>query len=230
MVEDLLALFFPELCLACEEPLVSGEQHCCTDCRVNLPYLDYHLRGPHATENPLAARFWGKVTVCHALAYLRFSAQGRVQHLLHQLKYERQPEIGQVLGMWFGSDLAQCGYSQEFDMVVPVPMHPAKERKRGYNQAACFGEGIAAGLLLPHHPKALTKVVDTGSQTRRDRLARWQNTQEGFAPAHPEEIADKRVLLVDDVLTTGATLEACATTVLAAGALSVSVATIAAAG
>ncbi len=227
---DLLALFYPDLCLACEAPLVSGEQHCCTDCRVSLPYLSYHLPDPVRAESPLVRRFWGKVPVRYAVAYLQFTAQGRVQHLLHQLKYERQPEVGEVLGRWFGAELAAVGYGAAFDLVVPVPLHPQKERQRGYNQAARFGEGMADGLGLTQAAGALVKLDETTSQTRKGRLARWQNVTGGFAVAEPETVTSRRVLLVDDVLTTGATLEACAVTLLAAGALEVSIATIATAG
>lgn len=229
---DLLALFYPDLCLACDEPLVSGEQDFCTDCRVKLPYLSYHLPNPTAAADasPLLRRFWGKVPVRHALAYLRFSSHGRVQRLLHRLKYDDQPEIGITLGRWFGNELAQTGYQAEFDALVPVPMHPAKERRRGYNQAACFAEGLADSLSLPVLKTALQKLDDTASQTRKSRLERWENVGEGFNVPEPAAIASKRLLLVDDVLTTGATLEACATVLLAADAGSVSIATIAAAG
>jgi ComF family protein len=233
LFQDLLALFYPTLCLACDEPLVSGEQHFCTECRVKLPYLTHHLPDPvtAAATSPLARRFWGKVEVHHTLAYLQFAARGRVQRLLHRLKYDDQPEIGQVLGRWFGAELEQTGYAHEFDALVPVPMHPAKERRRGYNQATCYAEGLAGSLGVPVWPTALRKLDDGGSQTRKNRLERWQNVSAGFTPGpEPERLVGKRLLLVDDVLTTGATLEACANVLLAAGAQTVSVCTIASAG
>lgn len=232
LFNDLLALFYPDLCLACEEALVGGEQDFCTDCRVKLPYLNHHQPNPAvaAEASPLLRRFWGKVPVHHALAYLRFAPRGKVQRLLHRLKYDNHPEIGTTLGRWFGSELAQLGYQAEFDALVPVPMHPTKERRRGYNQAACFAEGLGEGLGLPVMNAALRKLDDTASQTRKNRLERWENVGEGFDVPDPATIAAKRLLLVDDVLTTGATLEACASVVLAAGAGAVSVITIAAAG
>ncbi len=233
LFQDVLSLFYPMLCLACDEPLVGGEEHCCTECRVKLPYLSHHLPDPvtAAATSPLARRFWGKVPLQHTLAYLQFTARGRVQRLLHQLKYEDQPEIGTVLGRWFGAELAQVGYAAEFDALIPVPMHPSKERRRGYNQATCYAEGLAESLELPVWPTALRKLADGGSQTRKNRIERWQNVSGGFTVGpKAEEITGKRLLLVDDVLTTGATLEACATVLLAAGAQNVSVCTIASAG
>lgn len=231
---DLVALLYPTLCLACDEVLISGERECCTQCRVALPYLTYHLPNPTdaPADTPLARRFWGKVPVAHTLAYLQFSARGRVQQLLHRLKYENQPEIGRVLGRWFGEELGAAGYGTTVDGLVPVPMHPIKLRRRGYNQATCFADGLAEALQLPVWGGLLEKISDTESQTRKDRLARWQNVTRGFAvsPAAATELAGQRILLVDDVLTTGATLEACTTVLLASGAATVSIATIAAAG
>lgn len=230
---DLLALFYPTLCLACDEVLVSGERECCTQCRTALPYLSYHLPDPTtaAADSPLARRFWGKVPVQHTLAYLQFSARGRVQQLLHRLKYENQPEIGQVFGRWFGEELSRTGYHALFEGIVPVPMHPSKLRLRGYNQALCFAEGLGESLELPVWTHLLEKTSDTDSQTRKSRLARWQNVSGGFVvAADSPELAGRHVLLVDDVLTTGSTLEACAVGLLAGGAATVSVATLAAAG
>lgn len=234
LFDDLLALFYPTLCLACDEVLISGERECCTQCRTTLPYLSYHLPGPveALTESLLARRFWGKVPVRYTLAYLQFSPHGRVQQLLHRLKYDNQPEIGRVLGRWFGEELGRVGYGSEFDGIVPVPMHPSKLRLRGYNQAACFAEGLGEAIALPIWEHLLVKTDQTESQTRKGRLARWQNVVGGFAvpAATAPELAGQRILLVDDVLTTGATLEVCATVLLAGGASAVSVATIAAAG
>jgi ComF family protein len=229
---DFLALLYPSLCFACDDVLLSGEFDFCTDCRTNLPYLSYHLPDPAqaAATSPLNRRFWGKVPVEHALAYLQFVAKGRVQHLLHRLKYDDQPEIGRILGRWFGAELAQAGYAAEFDALVPVPMHPAKQRRRGYNQATCFAEGLGESLALPIWETALVKSKETESQTRKNRLSRWENVDHGFEAAVGSQLIGQRVLLVDDVLTTGATLEVCAGVALAAGAASVSVVTIATAG
>ncbi len=234
LLADLVALLYPTLCLACDEVLISGELECCTQCRVALPYLTYHLPNvaEAPTDTPLARRFWGKVPVAHTLAYLKFSPRGRVQQLLHRLKYENQPEIGRVLGRWFGEELAVAGFGSVVDGLVPVPMHPNKLRRRGYNQAECFAEGLAEALQLPVWTSLVEKITDTESQTRKNRIDRWQNVASGFAVPRTAtaELTGQRLLLVDDVLTTGSTLEACASVLLASGAGTVSIATIAAAG
>lgn len=225
LVTDFIALLFPQVCLACQEPLTRGEAHICTSCRAQLPYTDYH-RLP-AAENPLARRFWGKLPVRHAFGYLRFQKQGRVQHLLHELKYRNQQEVGQVLGRWFGQELADAGFGPDFDLILPVPLHARRLAQRGYNQSDSFAEGLAAGLHCPWQPDGLRRITKTESQTRKSRLQRWQNVAEVFEVARPELVAGRHILVVDDVLTTGATLEACAAVLLAAGAATVSVAAIA---
>lgn len=222
---DLLALFFPHACLACQEPLVAGERHLCTACRAELPYTDYHLLPPD--ENPLGRRFWGKLPVAHTLSYLRFLRHGRVQHLLHQLKYQGQQGVGKALGQLYGAELAAAGLGPAFDLIVPVPLHRRKLARRGFNQADAFAEGLAAALPCPWSATALRRTEHTASQTRKTRAERWQNVATVFEVARPEAVAGRRILLVDDVLTTGATLEACGAALLAAGAKELSIATIA---
>ncbi|UOQ54047.1 ComF family protein [Hymenobacter cellulosivorans] len=222
---DLASLVFPETCLACSESLMRGEEHICTQCRAQLPYTDYHKLP--ANQNPLARRFWGKVPLTHTLSYLRFLRRGRVQHLLHQLKYQGQREVGQTLGRWYGAELTSWGLHNEFDLIVPVPLHPRKLAKRGFNQSDTFAEGLATGLAVPWHATTLRRTEHTDSQTRKNRAQRWQNVATVFEVAEPHTVVGKHVLVVDDVLTTGATLEACAVALLAAGCRAVSIATIA---
>ncbi|ALD22155.1 ComF family protein [Hymenobacter sp. DG25A] len=222
---DFVSLVFPRVCLACADSLARGEEYICTSCRTELPYTDYHLLPAEA--NPLTRRFWGKVPVRHAFSYLRFLQHGRVQHLLHQLKYQGQQEVGLVLGRWYGYELAEKGFTPEFDLILPVPLHPRKLAKRGYNQADFFAEGLAQGLQVPWLPNVLRRTEHTSSQTRKNRVARWENVASVFEVPNPAALAGLRVLLVDDVLTTGATLEACAVVLLAAGCREVSIATIA---
>ncbi|MBJ6143908.1 ComF family protein [Hymenobacter sp. BT559] len=222
---DFIALFFPQACLACQAALVVGEQHLCTTCRAELPYTDYHLLP--AAQNPLSRRFWGKLPVAHTLSYLRFLQHGRVQHLLHQLKYQGQQEVGKALGQLYGAELAAAGLGPEFDLIVPVPLHRRKLARRGYNQAAAFAAGLAATLPCSWSAAALRRTEHTASQTRKSRTERWQNVATVFEVAQPQEVTGRHILLVDDVLTTGATLEACGVALLAAGACQVSIATIA---
>ncbi|MCC2545723.1 ComF family protein [Hymenobacter sp. BT175] len=222
---NLVSLVFPRVCLACAEPLAQGEDDICTGCRAQLPFTDYHLL-PEA-HNPLARRFWGKVPVRHALSYVRFLRRGRVQHLLHQLKYQGQQQVGLVLGRWYGAELARHGLAADFDLIIPVPLHARKLAQRGYNQADSFAEGLALGLAVPWSAAVLRRTEHTTSQTRKNRMQRWNNVATVFEVADLTTVQDRRVLLVDDVLTTGATLEACALVLLQAGCKEVSVATIA---
>ena len=225
LLADLVALFFPRPCLACRAPLVAGEAHLCTTCRAVLPYTDYHLLLP--ADNPLARRFWGKLPVQQVLSYLRFVRHGRVQQLLHQLKYQGQSQIGSALGQLYGAELAAAGLGQAFDLIVPVPLHRRKLARRGYNQAEAFATGLAAALRCPSAAHALRRTEYTTSQTRKGRAERWQNVATVFEVVEPATVAGRHILLVDDVLTTGATLEACGTALLAAGARAISIATIA---
>ena len=228
MFDDLLSLLFPESCYACDGAMARGEKYICTSCNIKLPFTDYHVHG--ATElNPLQRRFWGKVQVRYAFSYLLFMPKGRVQRLLHKLKYKGAKELGVHLGNRYGSLLSDYHYPEQFDLIVPVPLHKYKMRRRGYNQSEYFGRGLSESMNLPLMADALLRAIDTGTQTRKNRLDRWNNVEQVFQVKRPECIKDKRILLADDVMTTGATLEACTVALLAAGATEVSVITIAAA-
>ena len=228
MFDDLLSLLFPRSCYACDGAMARGEKYICTKCSVKLPYTDSHVHG--ATElNPLQRRFWGKVPVRFAFSYLYFQPKGRVQRMLHKLKYKGAQELGEHLGQRYGSLLSEYAYAAHFDVVVPVPLHKYKLRRRGYNQSESFSRGLADAMQLPHNTRVLLRILDTSTQTKKSRLDRWQNVEQVFRVQQPELVQGRHILLVDDVMTTGATLEACAVALLAAGAAEVSVATIAAA-
>ena len=228
MFEDLLSLIFPESCYACSGAMARGEKYICTSCNIKLPYTDYHLHGD--TElNPLQRRFWGKVQVQYAFAYLLFTPKGRVQQMLHKLKYKGAKELGEHLGYRYGSLLSDHQYNDKFDLIVPVPLHKYKLRRRGYNQSECFAKGISDSMKLPLNTSTLVRILDTATQTRKNRLDRWQNVEQVFRVKQQETVKGKHILLVDDVMTTGATLEACTASLLTAGAAKVSVVTIAAA-
>lgn len=228
MLHDFLSLLFPELCHACDQPLARGERFICTECNIKLPYTDLHLHG--ATElNQLQQRFWGKVPMRFVFAYLHFQSRGRVQRLLHKLKYKGAQDLGEYLGKRYGTLLHEHAYTCQFDVVLPVPLHHLKKRSRGYNQSDQFAKGLAVAMQLPWNNNVLERVLHTDTQTKKNRIDRWQNVAEVFRVKQPDAIAGKRVLLVDDVLTTGATLEACAQVLLDNGCSEVSVVTIAAA-
>ncbi|GEO04317.1 amidophosphoribosyltransferase [Adhaeribacter aerolatus] len=224
---DFLMLLFPEFCQACERTLATGEELVCTHCRLKLPYTNVHLQPPEL--NPLSVRFFGKVPMQHVLAYLYFNRAGRTQRLLHALKYRGVQEVGELLGSWYGHTLRESGYAQAFELIVPVPLHARKRRQRGYNQSDSFAMGLAAALDLPWSNQVLKRTQYTSSQTHKSRPERWENVAEVFQVISPGLIQNKKILLVDDVITTGATLEACGLTLLKAGCAEVNVCTIAAA-
>jgi ComF family protein len=161
------------------------------------------------------------------MACYRFSKSGRVQHLLHELKYNDHPEIGIVLGRVYGDKLMTFGYAQDFEVIIPVPLHPSRLRKRGYNQSAKFAEGLSEKLAIPFSDQIMSRKLKTETQTRKSKLHRWENMDEVFKVDNPSEIEGKSILLVDDVITTGSTLEACALVLLKSGIKDVSVVCIA---
>ena len=222
---DLAGLVYPSLCMACHQHIPLGKQHICFSCYYRLPRTNYH----EINDNPIVERFWGRVPILWGTSYLHFSKQGRVQELVHQLKYERKPEIGIALGEMLAKDLLGTRF-ERVDAIVPVPLHPSKLWERGYNQAAKFGEGLATVLNKPMWEHGLLKANATKTQTKKSRMERFGNVGETFAIGMPEQLAGKHILLVDDVITTGATIEACALKILGIPDTLVSVASIAVAG
>ncbi|MCB9080979.1 MAG: ComF family protein [Lewinellaceae bacterium] len=212
--DDLLALFFPELCLACGEITPPRGTLLCTTCLADLPFTHDHQQA----ENPFAERFWGRLPIQGGAAFLHFTKKGKVQGMLHQLKYHGRQDLGHYLGRWYGRELQKTPPFDTIDCIVPIPLHPRKLRQRGFNQSACFAQGLADSWNLPCALDAVIRTQHTASQTRKSRLARFENVAEAFAIADPDILRGKHVLLVDDVLTTGATLEACGARILALGA------------
>jgi ComF family protein len=147
---------------------------------------------------------------------------------LHALKYKNKPELGQLLGKVYGAELLECGYGKEFDLVIPVPLHASKKKKRGYNQSEEFGVGLAESWSISCNDTYLKRLYMTETQTKKTRLRRWENVKEVFSLESPEPIKDRRILLVDDVVTTGATLEAAGRALLDGGCKELSIACIAA--
>lgn len=224
ILQDFIYLFFPNYCRGCEESLVKGERIICTRCMLDLPKSNYHLE----RDNPFYLKFSGRIPVKFVMTLFKFVKRGKVQHLLHALKYKNQPEIGVQLGRVYGADLVAEKYKDQFDVIVPVPLHPSKRKKRGYNQSEEFGKGLSEVLEIPCTEKFLKRIKATSTQTRKSKLSRWENVSAVFEVQQEEELKGKRVLLVDDVVTTGATLEACGQKLLKAGCGDVSIACIAA--
>lgn len=221
--KDFLSLFFPNYCLGCNQTLVKGEDTLCTYCLVELPKTHYHQQANNPIQNRLSAR----LPIKHAWAYLKFRKTGIVQHLLHQLKYRNHPEVGIRLGHAYGFDLVKAGYQNSFDLIIPVPLHPSRKQKRGYNQSAKFAEGLSDILKIPYDDDVSLRTISTSTQTKKNKLQRWENVESVFSIHHIDQIKEKRILLVDDVITTGATIEACGNHLLKNGCKELSVACIA---
>lgn len=224
MLKDFVKLIFPSSCAACEEALIHQEMLICTYCHARLPLTNYHL----LDDNPLLPRFYGKIGVSEVFSYLKFIKGGLTQKMLHKIKYENCPELGQLLAGRFAHELISAGKLSDIDLIVPVPLYRSKRRRRGYNQSEYVAKGFALARRISYTDKALVRVLKSTSQARKkDRLERWQNVQKVFSVKQPEIVEDKHVLVVDDVLTTGATLEACALPLFDAGCKAVSFATLA---
>jgi ComF family protein len=191
---------------------------------LEMPKSHYHLE----ENNPFYQKFKGRLPVKHVMTLFKFVKESRVQQLLHALKYKHQPEIGEVLGRVYGQDLAEANFKNTFDLILPVPLHISRRRIRGYNQSEEFGKGLSQVLEVPCHDTYLIRAAKTETQTHKSKLNRWENVRSIFQVIEPEPILEKRILLVDDVVTTGATLEACGNALIQAGCKELSIACIAA--
>jgi ComF family protein len=188
-----------------------------------MPQTNYHRED----LNPLQNRLSTRIKIRHAMALFKFSKSGRVQSLLHALKYRNQSELGIHLGLMYGHRLMSANLAGVFDLIIPVPLHKTRKRKRGYNQSAKFAEGLSQALGIPFSDDILERSVKTDTQTRKTKLNRWQNMAEVFRVKNSEAVQNKNILLVDDVVTTGSTLEACGNYLLQAGCSTLSIACIA---
>ena len=225
LFDDLISLFYPQLCAGCNSPLVKGEEVLCLNCLADLPRTNYHL----VQENPVFQIFIGRVNVALATSFCRFDKGGRLQHLLHQLKYNGNCQVGVKMGILFGYDLIQTSLYKDIDAIIPVPLHPKKEKKRGYNQSIEICKGLSESMQKPLITGNLVREVHTASQTRKSRFERWENVNGIFNVKNGAVLEGKHLLLVDDVVTTGATLEACCEPLLKIPGVRVSVATLASA-
>jgi ComF family protein len=222
-IKDFFAFLFPESCVACSKVLNFSEDAVCLHCLTELAYVRFHDN----PENPIEKTFWGRIPVEQATALLYFSKKGRTQKLLHALKYQNRTEIGYLFGKILGRTLIESQRFKHIDMVIPVPLHKNKLRKRGYNQCFYIVEGIVSITGWQSDYVSLQRINNNETQTKKSRMARWLNVEETFAVVRSENLKNKHILLIDDVLTTGSTLEACARKILAVEGTKVSIATVA---
>jgi len=183
------------------------EKILCVTCLHDLPLTNLHSNDSKVISNV----FYGTVVFEHATALFYYPKIGIVRQLIHQLKYKKQEEISAFLGKWLGVELNETGYYNTIDVVIPVPLHKKRMKSRGYNQVEGFGKELALSLKATYNDTTLIRIKDTASQTVKDRLTRWRNVQTIFEVSELEKLQGKHILLVDDVITTGATIKACVT-------------------
>ncbi len=215
-------LFFPRVCPLCGQVLLTGEEGICLSCLSDLPYVRFR----DTAEGPLARVFWGRIPFRGVHAFLYYEKGNRASRLVQAIKYHGYKELGRWMGRIYGEHLRSLPPFDKVDLVVPVPLHRRKQRQRGFNQSEWIGKGIAEALQIPLESRNLYRKIYNPSQTRRGRYERWENVEGIFALRDPSLFEGKHILLVDDVITTGATLEACATAVLQAPGSSVSLAAL----
>ena len=216
-------LLYPPVCAGCAEKMIDHSVPLCLSCQHQLPLTGFHLH----PDNPAEKVFWGRIPVQAAASYLYFTKHSMVQRLLHELKYRGNQSIGRYLGEKMGEDFIQCGRFNHVEALIPLPLFRSRERKRGYNQSAVIAEGFAKVTGLPVYAGIIRRHSSTVTQTNKSRIERWQNIAGRFELTDSQRLEGTSVLLIDDVLTTGATLEACARTLLEIPGISVSIASLA---
>ena len=205
------------MCFGCNAHLIRGEEHLCTVCRNHLPLTEYNFN----EENAIDRIFYGRIVVKKASSFLFFTENGIIQRLIHHLKYKNQEQIGSFLGKWYGQIIQNDSSLGKIDVVIPVPLHIKKLRKRGYNQVDLFAKELATHLNAQYLTDVLIKTANTKTQTKKGRIGRWQSNKALYTLSQPEKLKNKSILLVDDVITSGATMEICATTLQEAEGISI---------
>jgi len=221
-IKDIFYLFYPKLCVGCDQPLVKNETEICLKCRFELPLANF----TNVVDNMVERTFYGRVKIEYATTLLFYRTKGLSQKLIYQLKYKGKQDIGKLLGHWLGSDLKESDRFPEVNFIVPVPLHPKKLKKRGYNQLSTFGCSLSQILNIPFISDVLIKKSSTDTQTLKKRIERWKNVDEIFHLNDMTIFKNKHILLIDDVITTGATLEACALELSKTKGIKISIATM----
>ena len=220
--EGLSHLFYPHLCEGCSKPLTKQEKVLCISCEAQLPETAHDT----VKGNDAEMRFAGRVPFVRAASFAYFTNDGLLQHLVHGLKYSNKQNIGVYLGKLWGKRMVATGWAEGIDMIVPVPLHPAKLAKRGYNQSVLIAQGISEATGIPVRDRLLLRTRNTETQTNKTRTERVNNMSGAFAIAPEQNLAGKHILLCDDILTTGATMESCAMALQAEKSVKISLTTV----
>jgi ComF family protein len=221
--DDFISLLFPRLCYACGNHLMRNERLICTECYVIIPRTNYH----NEKDNPVARLFWGRCMIEKAAAFSYYNKGSRIRNLIHNMKYKGIREIGYEIGRIYGLSLQSSGFMKDIDLIIPVPLHPDKKRTRGFNQSEIISYGIANSSPVPVDTETLERRIVSATQTKRSRYERWTNVEGIFQVTDPRTIEGKHVLLVDDVITTGSTIESCTNELLKITGVKVSVVALA---
>ena len=219
--DSFLHVLFPHVCSGCGNDILGKESVLCMRCMEAMPETNFELHH----NNPVEKKFWGRLPVLHATAQYYFTRESLMQRLMHQFKYKGNKELGFQLGKIMGESLKKSNRF-EIDALIPLPLFPVKEKKRGYNQATVLCEGIAESMQVPIFKDVIIRPQHTDTQTKKGRIERWLNMEGKFVLTKPEAIINKNVLLIDDVVTTGATLEACGIELLKAENVKLSIAAL----
>lgn len=219
--DSILHLLFPHVCTGCGSDILSEESVLCMRCVDAMPETNFELH----SNNPVEKIFWGRVPLTGATAQFYFTKESLMQHLMHQFKYKGNKDLGLQWGRMMGEQIKKSGRF-EVEALVPLPLFPAKEKKRGYNQATILCNGMAESMGVPVFDKIIVRPQHTETQTKKGRIERWKNMEGKFILTNPGAIHNKHILLVDDVVTTGATLEACSNELLKAENVRLSLATL----
>ncbi len=205
-IDGLLSLLFPQTCVVCGGRLAEGEKYLCIECNMKLPrtHDELHL------DNYMARMLWGRVEIVHAGAFFFYSKNNNYKHLLHDLKYHNQKGIGICIGRLMASEIEPSGIFEGIDYMVPVPLHYKRYKKRGYNQSEWIAKGISQITNIPIDTTSVIRTVNTSTQTKKNAMERAENMKDVFQCIHPEALANKHILIIDDVFTTGATTASCA--------------------
>lgn len=215
--------FYPHNCLGCGSDNLAQENFLCLECINNLPHTGFAL---HA-NNPVEKIFWGRMPISAAMSEFYFSKSSVIQNLIHEFKYGGNVKVGAYLGRMMGKSIINSNRFSGIDVLIPLPLFTQKEFKRGFNQSMVLCEGINEITNIPIIAKNITRVAATETQTRKGRIQRWENVEKSFSVQDPTKLIDRNILLVDDVITTGATIEACGSQILKTAGVKLSVASLA---